>query len=105
MSIKQKLNEVLTEAENDTSNTIANLIGYRAIEAIVEGVGSQAWEDYMRIFASTEEELKRLTFEDPMSQDPDIKENIVYLVSYATCTAATLTKMRDKVQPVIDSGL
>ena len=105
MSIIQNIDGVLVEAENDLSGNIAKTIGYRAVEAMLKGVNSQEWEEYMRIFASTTEELNRLTFKDQESQVADVKRNIVYLVSYAACGAITLTITREAVDPVIDTGL
>lgn len=105
MSIMQNMESVLVEAGNDPSGNIAKTIGYRAVEAMFKGVGSKEWEEYMKIFANSTEELNRLTLKDSESQMADVRRNIIYIAAYAACGAITLTTLREAVDPVIDTGL
>jgi hypothetical protein len=93
------------EPENDPTGDVARTIGYRAVEAIYNGVDSGEWEEFMRYFASTTAELNRLTFKDEDSQIADVQRNIIYLAAYSVCGSITLTKLREVMDPVIDTGL
>ena len=95
---------MVSTALADNSKTICKTLGYRAVDAMLNGKDSDQWKDYMSFFAQTPEELARLTFADDLSKtDPDVRESILYIASNAACTTVTLKDMPDAVNDVIDS--
>lgn len=100
------MNNVLDQVAADSSGTIGNVLSYKAVNAILNGIHSDEWKQYMQYFAQTPAELNRLTFNDTASEsDPDVRQNIVYMVAYATCTTITLAQMRAAVDDVVEANL
>jgi hypothetical protein len=76
-----------------------------AIRATLGGIVSTDWEDYMTIFASNEDQLKRLTGRDASAPDAWVKETSAYIVSNGTCGGFTPLGLPQFLNPQIDDGL
>jgi hypothetical protein len=76
----------------------------KAIEAIFGGSKSKAWKEYMKQYADTPAQLKRLMGADPLANDPDVREARAYLVANAVCGAGTFGRLDLEVD-AIDKGL
>jgi len=76
-----------TNAENDEGLARALEIQDMAAKAIDKGMQSQEWEDYMKLFATTPDQLRRLKGLDSMRTDKPWGLNaLVYLVANGVCT-------------------
>ena len=70
-------------------------INKMAVDALTEGVGSDQWTEYMRLYASNEAELAQLA--DPDKKDSWLRQQRAYIVSNAICDIGTNGKTQDKV--------
>jgi hypothetical protein len=76
-----------------------------AIEAIMNGLGSEEWKAYMSLFADNAEQLTRLTTEQATDEDylPQMR---AYIVSNAVCGGFTGTRTHLNIdREKIDLGL
>lgn len=84
-------------------NRLARRNANMAIDAIEGGLGSPAWEKYMKQFATTPDQLARLT--DPDKKlTKELKHKRAYIVANAVCGAPTVTGLTEDVFS-IDAGL
>lgn len=107
MGIKQKLLDLIEEVDqaNDPQGIRSDKLMRAAVEAISKGPNSLEWEEYMKRFASTPGELKRLTLKDSHAGEFWLRKQVVYLVAYATCTPSTLRQTTQKVTVDIELGI
>jgi hypothetical protein len=75
-----------------------------AVPAIQAGIRSRAWENYMRQYADTTEQLERLMGTDGTLGDIDMDRRRAYLVSDAVCGSRTVDLFGLTVE-TIDDGL
>jgi hypothetical protein len=75
-----------------------------AVDALTQGIGTQAWSDYMSLFANNEDELAQLI--DPeRAKDPTmpwLKQSRAYIVSNAICDIGTNGETGRNVNTLID---
>ena len=90
MSIKNNLAKVHVAVVIDTfkGGPFGAKLKASAIAAITKGLNSEEWKDYMKLFADNEQQLTRLTVEDP-NEPSWFKESRAYIVSNAICGADT----------------
>ena len=109
MTILEKIENKIGEEKADSTGQVADKLQDEAVEAILGGITSDAWETYMRNFADSPEQLARLTAkdpEDPATNDPYMRKALAYLVSNAVCGLDTVTRLKDKLQDgLLDQGL
>lgn len=76
----------------------------QAILAMYGGIDSDAWKQYMSNFATTPEQLARLT---TFSGDalPYVRQARCYLVANAMCLPGTDSKMLDGIEDLLDKTL
>lgn len=86
------------------SGDLASRIGQLAVEAVINGMDSQEWKDYMSLFADNEAQLNRLTVQTP-DEPSYLKQARAYIVSNAICDAATGVKTHNNVNTSIDDEL
>ena len=74
--------------------------------AVTGGLGSAAWEKYMRQFVSNDdpEQLSRLLATDDTAKDSEMIERRAYLVSNGVCGEGTRDRFDDDVKS-LDAGL
>lgn len=106
MTIKEKIQNKIEEEANDQTGHVADKLQDEAIEAVLGGLGSDAWKTYMKNFADSPEQLARLTAEDATADDPYMRKALAYLVSNAVCGIDTVTRLKDKLEDgLLDQGL
>jgi hypothetical protein len=71
--------------------TEAKRLGDLAIDAILGGIGSSEWRKYMINFASTSNQLARLSGDDDFKDEEYGAETLAYIVANSTCTIDTHT--------------
>ena len=76
-----------------------------AIKATLGGLSSEDWRKYMSLFASNEDQLKRLTGKDPNAADAWVKETSAYMVANGTCGGFTPNGLPQFLKVEIDDGL
>ncbi len=69
--------------------TEANRLGKLAIKAIVGGMGSDNWREYMSNFVSSQRQLDRLCGEDGYITTEYGEECLAYIAANSTCTVET----------------
>lgn len=86
---------IITMRDNINSNpvagkVIADELGVLATNAIRYGMGSPAWETYMRKFATNQKELDRLMGNDAAFNNTEWGfQSLAYIVANSTCTIDT----------------
>jgi hypothetical protein len=103
--ILELLRETAAEVVLDTTGAIGNQLKYDAVDAIMFGVDSPQWEKYMRHFAENKEQLARLTLNDDMQENSDVRSSCAYIVANAVCGTQTGTQTYKLVNSVIDAGI
>ena len=112
-TIIQKLHDISDSVMNDPTKTKGKVISDLAIAAILSGIGSTAWEDYMKFIVGVDAlgkidspaQLARLTFKDDKKDQEWIRRSNVYIVSNAVCGTETGARTFLKVDLQIDEGL
>src|SRR5215831_16158431 len=101
MTILDKIKTKIDEEAADSTGLAADKLQDEAVEAVLGGLGSEAWKIYMKNFADSPAQLARLTAEDPedpATHDPYIRKALAYLVSNAICGLDTVTRLKDKLE-------
>jgi len=75
-----------------------------AIEAMMAGIGSDAWDSYMSLFADNTEQLTRLTVR-AVNEDLWLLESRAYMVANSICGADSTTQTGLRVDKLIDADL
>ncbi len=111
MRIIDKIEDIHQRIEGDPDGNavFGNKLRTLARLAVEQGISSRAWEQYMRIFASNGDQLKRLIGEDEaFNQTPWGRTALVYLVGNGTCgidtKANTGREMSEEIKNVLDAG-
>jgi len=109
MTILEKILNKIEEEKADTTGHVADKLQDEAVEALLGGIGSDAWKTYMQNFADSPEQLARLTAEDPAdpaTNDPYVRKALAYLVSNAICGLETVTRLKSRLEDgLLDRGL
>ena len=90
----------------DPNATDANVAA--AIAAMHDGIGSNAWQEYMTQFATDEnnsldtDQLSRLTGEDGSAGNPKLDRKRCYMVGNSVCGMTTNDKMLYGVNSIDD---
>lgn len=99
MKIIEKVQKKITEVEANSEMEVQ--INDKAVAAILKGVGSQEWEEYMRIFTEDALELNRLKLvETRLSFYAE--RSVAYLVAYGVCTSTTITRTKTVLHADLD---
>lgn len=92
------------DPKDNTSGKLGAEINNLAVEALTHGINSDAWREYMSLFASNEAELAHLS--DPKkTEDPKfgwLRQFRAYIVSNAICDIGTNGKTHDKITDEIN---
>jgi hypothetical protein len=84
---------------------LGNLLKNHAIKAMMKGIGSDEWKQYMSMFADNQEQLDRLTIAEE-NEGQWLRESRAYIVSNSVCATATNTRTRNGVDTAqLDGGL
>lgn len=90
---------------NVTGNTFGGDVKAAATKAIFGGMQSQAWEEYMSLFADNAAQLKRLKGEDAQSNVSWVRDSIAYLAADGMCGATTTGIIANNLDERLDEGL
>ncbi|HKU75580.1 MAG TPA: hypothetical protein VJR02_16840 [Pyrinomonadaceae bacterium] len=105
MKIYASLHKVHTAVVLDTFRGAPLQLGDKimklAIAALEGGINSDAWTNFMSLFADNEVQLSRLRGKDGNNSDY-LKQFRAYIVSNAMCDASTDTKTGARVDERID---
>lgn len=96
------ISQLLVKDQAETGGLLALPLQVLAVEATLGGVKSPAWKIYMRILASNEAQLKRLTAEDPLAGEKYVRETSAYMVANATCGGQTPNRLAEFLDERID---
>jgi hypothetical protein len=77
--------------------SLGTRIGEKAVDAIMNGIGSKEWVRYMALFCDTREELQRLTVPDPDNDGNYMPQMRAYIVANAVCFSETFTQTANGV--------
>ena len=89
-----------------TQTTLHGKMTNAAINAVRGGITSTDWSKYMTLFADNEQQLKRLTGQDEVSQQEGyVKVSSAYLVANGTCGGFTPAGLHQFIDARIDEGL
>src|SRR5437868_8455325 len=104
-SIMDKLKDVEKKSQQDAG--FATTFSDLAVAAIIGGVTSQAWKDYMEkiVGPHAPKQLARLTLQDSASGDPYVRRSAIYIVSNSVCGPGTTNPTGMRVNATIDAGL
>ena len=101
MNIKPTLDDIITQVEAAPGGALSAKLMNEAVAAILGGPSSQAgsaWRKYMKNFAEDPSpDLDRLTLNDAVKNDPEVKKQVVYMVAYFVCGSTTPRTTRQKV--------
>ncbi|HXS00815.1 MAG TPA: hypothetical protein VN724_09595 [Pyrinomonadaceae bacterium] len=84
------------QARRIADTPIARNVRELSTAAILQGNGSQAWIDYMQLFATTEQELDHLIPRDNTTAD-DLQKVRAYLVANGMCSVGTTRQLLNNV--------
>lgn len=85
----QRSHRLIIEDPEGYGKTEAKRLGDLAIVAILGGMNSTAWRNYVQNFASTPEQLARLSGDDEFMSVEYGPETLAYIVANSTCTTDT----------------
>jgi len=108
MSIWENIEKKIDEQVNDKAGRVTSELREQSLAAILGGLGSDAWETYMKNFvdADNPKQLARLQGKDETAGDPYMQKEIAYLVANASCGSITRTKLdQGLTEGLLDQGL
>lgn len=85
-----KIHIAVVQDKETRKGELAQALSALAVDAIMGGLGSEAWVRYMSIFADNEAQLRLLT-EATEDEDSYLSRSRAYIVSNAVCAAGTNT--------------
>ncbi|MDX2030337.1 MAG: hypothetical protein SF339_06695 [Blastocatellia bacterium] len=103
--IMTKLREKAAAIALDETGAIGEEVKWASIEALLEGPGSVAMEDYMKMFAETPAQLNRLMLRDSHADLSEVRSSVAYIVGNGVCGTQTGTQTYRFVDPRIDDEL
>ena len=104
-SIKDRLDQAGAAMKTDQHKTqLGFQLKQAAIEAMMAGIGSKKWNEYMSLFADNTEQLNRLTVRAEGEQSW-LLESRAYMVANSICGADSTTQTSLKVDALIDDGI
>lgn len=101
-TIQERITEIQAEIAADA--TRGDQLRTLAIQAMYAGIESEAWKTYMHEFASTPEQLARLTTRAG-DELPYVRQARCYLIANAMCLPGTDTTLMDGIEGVLDKTL
>jgi hypothetical protein len=108
MSILENIKKIKADfkesQEQGRDFPLAMEIQAKSVEAIIGGADSEAWVEYMKIFASPDDpqQLARLIPTDHTENDPEKRLARAYIVGNGPCGPITLTKLDFTVNDTLD---
>jgi hypothetical protein len=103
MSIEQNIRDIQKAIQDDPKK--GNALKADAVKAIYAGFGSKDWIDFMRQFAKTPEELKRLTTRDSDGCSKYIAPARAYLLGNSTCLPGSRQNLLQGIEGFLDKTL
>jgi hypothetical protein len=100
-NVKAIRREILLECLGDDKPTTRR-IQDESVLALINGMTSDQCRAYMRNYAKTDAELKRLMGEDGTGGDTTKQKARAYLIANGTCGTETVTKFEIGVTDVLD---
>lgn len=101
-----KIHVAVVKDKETKNGELAEALSRLAVEAIMGGLGSEAWVMYMSIFANNTAQLKVLT-EPQEGEHYYLPKSRAYIVSNAVCAAGTNTATTNGVEresiPVVNN--
>jgi hypothetical protein len=95
--VKMKITELVIQkveaVQADMTGALAAEVRSKAVAATLGGLNSQAWQDYMSMFAEAPDQLSRLTLRDGTADDSQMQEAAVYLVANGAVGGDTFLKL------------
>ena len=98
----QTQHSIMPDPNNPNSGKLGAEFNKMAVEALTAGIGSQAWTDYMKHFASNQKELDRLADKNMTPNDGWLRQQRAYIVSNSICDTGTQGKTTEKVDDGIN---
>ncbi len=118
MKISERLVKVQLAVLHNKVNgdgTYGRKVGDAAMKAMMKGLGSEEWKNYMSLFADSSEQLTRLSSTELDGNDEWLPHIRAYIVANGTCapgtdakTIANLTNLQsdiDKRNPLTNAAL
>jgi hypothetical protein len=96
-----KRTEVAVYVSNFKKGDLGRKIGDAAVAAIMNGLKSKEWQQYMALFCDTPAELERLTVPKD-GEDDYLPQMRAYIVANAVCAGETGTRTSNKVDSRIE---
>ena len=97
-----KKDKVVAEKNAEGSSPTAAKLSIKSTAAILDGLGSTSWREYMLEFDPTPEELARLMGRDDAFLRDYMPNALAYIVANGTCGTDTTTQLNKNVDPNID---
>lgn len=91
-TIKQRLLKVQAAVVQEKANgggPKGELIGLAAEKAMRDGINSEAWKDYMALFADSADQMARLTTDTLDGTNTWLPRARAYIIANAVCTPDT----------------
>jgi hypothetical protein len=80
-------------------------VGKAAMKAMMAGLGSEEWKNYMSLFADSSEQLKRLSSTELDGDDEWLPHIRAYIVANGTCAPGTDAKTIANLANIKDSDI
>lgn len=107
MSILQNLKKVhaavVAQKMNNDESPFGVALNSAAVQAVLGGLGSEAWKNYMAVFADNAAQLERLTVKKAGEQ-PYVSQMRAYIASNGICDIGTNAHLNNGVDARIDGG-
>jgi hypothetical protein len=103
-TIRDRILAYRAEMEAGDPNGLGLKLREAAVSAIYGGFGSQSWRDYMKLFASTPKQMRRLCTRE-IDCHPYNEPARAYLVGNALCFPGTWRAFMDGVEEWLDITL
>jgi hypothetical protein len=103
MSIENNLKKTAAAIALDILNggDLASRVGTAAMSAMMNGMHSEEWREYMALFCDTKDELAQLS----VVRDTDgsyMPQMRAYIVANAICTGSTGTRTGNRVDEIVE---
>jgi hypothetical protein len=108
MKIVERVHRVRDAVATDyaANGTLGEDLQAASFKAILGGIGSEDWANYMSLFADSEEQLARLRGADALSaSEPWVKVQCAYLAGGGVCGGMTPSRLLEFVTSAIDLNI
>lgn len=82
----------------DATGTTAEEVRSKAVAATLGGIGSPEWLEYMGMFTETDEQLRRLTSPPGLTDSPELRKALAYLVASGAAGVDAFLKLKENQQ-------